>query len=129
MAGSIARRMKVLKSGHPSEDSIQKTVMDWVKLHPELKYIILHIPNEGKRSHSYGKRLKDMGMLSGVWDLFIASARHGYNGAWIELKSANGKLTVTQQEFGQNMMKQNYFTGLCKSIDEAIELIKWYCFS
>lgn len=122
------RRIKVLKSGHISEDSIQKTVIEWVRTHPLLRNIVIHIPNEGKRSPVYGKRLKDMGMIAGVWDLLIASSKHGFIGAWIELKSANGKLTLAQKEFGANMSHQNYFTGICWSIDEAIEIIRWYCF-
>lgn len=111
-----------------SEESIQKAVMDWVRLHPLIKRLIIHIPNEGKRSPRYGKILKDMGMRAGVSDLFIAMARHGFNGAWIELKSKTGRLTKEQTEFLEDMKAQNYYTSVQFSLEETIDLIKWYCF-
>ena len=119
---------KLLKSGEISEESIQKTVMQWVALDPVLRQCVIHIPNEGKRTSRYGKSLKDMGMRPGVADLFIAMPRKGYNGAWIELKSKNGVLSDTQMEFLDDMRNQNYFTNTCHSIEEAIATISWYCF-
>lgn len=119
---------KLLKSGDISENSIQKAVMQWVKLNPILRKVVIHIPNEGKRTRSYGKSLKDMGMRPGVSDLFIAMQCHGYGGAWIELKSKNGRLNVSQKKFIEDMIVQNYFTRICYSIGDAIETIAWYCF-
>ena len=112
----------------PSENSIQKAVIQWVNLQPRIKKFIIHIPNEGKRTKQYGKSLKDMGMRPGVSDLFIAMPRHNYYGAWIELKSKNGKLNTKQKNFMIDMMSQNYLTETCNSIEETIEFIKWYCF-
>ena len=119
-------RNNYLLSGEPSENLIQTTVIEWCRLHPLLKYIVIHIPNEGKRSPRYGRHLKAMGMIPGVFDLFIASAKEPYIGAWIELKSFHGKLTPAQKEFGTNMNQQGYFTAVCRSVDEAINTIKWY---
>lgn len=121
-------KTQYLKSGEPSENSIQKAVMEWVRLDPALRMCVIHIPNEGKRTSRYGKSLKDMGMRPGVSDLFIAMPRKGYNGAWIELKSKNGVLSDTQMEFLDDMKNQNYFTASCHSTEETISLIKWYCF-
>jgi len=121
-------RTKVLKSGAMSEETIHKTVIEWARLHPLLKRIVLHFPNEGKRSARYGKLLKDMGMRAGVSDLFIATARHGFIGAWIELKSAKGVVSDAQKDFLDDMSQQNYFTAICWSLDEAINTIDWYCF-
>lgn len=117
-----------LKSGEPSESSIQKAVMEWVNLHPVIKKFIIHIPNEGKRTARYGKSLKDMGMRAGVSDLFVAMQRHGYIGAWIELKSHQGVLSFAQKQFLYDMESQNYFTMVCSSIESAIRTLKWYCF-
>ena len=122
------QKTKCLKSGDPSESSIQKAVMQWVALDPVLRQCVIHIPNEGKRTSSYGKSLKDMGMRPGVSDLFIAMPRKGYSGAWIELKSKNGLLSDSQAEFLDDMRCQNYFTSACHSIDETIKIIEWYCF-
>lgn len=121
-------RLTLLKSGAVSEQSIQRALFDWIRLYPALKYIIMHIPNEGKRSPQYGSKLRSQGLTPGVWDVFIASAQHGFIGAWIELKSANGKLTPYQEEFGVVMAEQGYFTAVCKSLDDAINTVKWYMF-
>ncbi len=121
-------RLTLLKSGDISEECIQKTVMHRIKLHPLLSKVIIHIPNEGKRSPRYGKLLKDMGMRKGVFDLLITMGRHDYIGAWIELKSKHGKLTEEQMVFQNDMRAQNYFTAVCYSIEEAIQTIEWYCF-
>lgn len=122
------QKTKYLKSGEISEESMQKAVMQWVNLKPKLRNFVIHIPNEGKRTSRYGKCLKDMGMRSGVSDLFIAMPRHGYFGAWIELKSKNGILKAAQKNFMIDMMSKNYFTTTCSSIDTAITMINWYCF-
>ncbi|CEG60976.1 VRR-NUC domain-containing protein [Legionella micdadei] len=119
---------KVLKSGDISEEHIHKTVIQWINLHPSIKNLIMHFPNEGKRTWYFGKLLKDLGLKRGVFDLFIAMPRHGFHGAWIELKSKNGKLSCHQRSFMNDMRQQNYYAAVCYSIDEAIEQIKWYCF-
>lgn len=112
-----------------SEDLIQKSLIEWINYHPKLKEFkdcIIHIPNEGKRSISYGKKLKDMGMRKGVSDLFIAVPKHGYGGAWIELKSYNGKLTKDQEDFMNLMANNNYYTAVCWSIESAMKIISMY---
>lgn len=116
-----------LKSGNPSENSIHKTVIQFVNAHPILRKCVIHIPNEGKRTVMYGKHLKDMGMRPGVADLFIAMPRRGYNGAWIELKSKYGILSEHQANFLNDMSAQNFFTKVCSSVDSALEVIQWYC--
>ncbi|HEX4045442.1 MAG TPA: VRR-NUC domain-containing protein [Gammaproteobacteria bacterium] len=120
--------MKFLKSGEISEETIHKTVMEWVRLHPMLKKLVLHFPNEGRRTLRFGKLLKDMGMRTGVSDLLIAMPCHGFCGAWLELKSTKGIVSPAQKEFLEDMSQQNYFAKICWSIDEAIDTIKWYCF-
>ena len=118
--------MKLLKSGQIPEASIHKTVMDWVRLHDSLRGLVIHIPNEGHRSKRYGALLRDMGMRAGVSDLFIAMARHTFFGAWIELKSASGKVSTEQARFHLDMAQQGYFTMTCWGVDEAIKTIAWY---
>lgn len=122
------RRIKLLKNGNLSEESIHKTVMDWVFRHPHINKLVLHFPNEGKRTQSYGRLMNDLGMRKGTPDLFIMMARHGYHGAWIELKSKNGIVSSAQKDFMRDADLQNYFTQVCQSIEETINIINWYCF-
>ncbi len=118
----------ILKSGAVSEKAIHQTVIQWVRAHPKISRFIMHFPNEGKRTVTYGRLLQSLGMRAGVADLFIAMHRHNYGGAWIELKSLKGILSPEQKLFLEDMNQQNYFTAICWSIDEAINIIKWYCF-
>jgi VRR-NUC domain-containing protein len=121
-------KLKILKSGNISEETIHITVMEWVRSNQNIKKFILHFPNEGRRTLRFGKLLQGMGMRAGVSDLFIAIQRHGFGGAWIELKSSGGIVSQFQKDFLSDMSQQNYFTAICWSIDEAINTIKWYCF-
>lgn len=118
----------VLSVDSISEESIQKAVIEWVRLDPLLRKVIFHIPNEGKRTWHFGRLLKLLGMRAGVSDLFIALSRHGFHGAWIELKSSKGVLTPAQKEFMRDMSGQGYYVTTCYSIDEAIGVIKSYAF-
>lgn len=117
-----------LKSGELSERAIHTTVMEWVRHHPYIKKLVIHFPNEGKRTPRYGKMLKDLGMRKGVSDLLITMQKHGYGGAWIELKSKDGVLSKEQKEFLADMKAQNYYTAVTWSLDEALDTISWYCF-
>lgn len=110
-----------------SEDAIQIALMEWISLHPYISPYIIHIPNEGKRSISFGRKLKKMGMRSGVYDLFIAMPKHGYHGMWLELKSKKGKLSAKQIMFGKDMEKQNYLPCVAWSLEDAMNIIKLYC--
>jgi hypothetical protein len=122
-------KIKTLKSGELSEESIHKLTLLHVEEHPLLsryKQLILHFPNEGKRSQRYGALMKSLGMRKGASDLFIAVPRHGFGGAWIELKSVGGILSSEQKKFLSDMKEQNYFTAVCWSIKESIDVVEWY---
>ena len=88
---------------------------------------VLHIPNEGKRSYALAAWLKSMGLRAGVYDLFLARARQGFHGYWIEMKKFGKKLTPLQAEFGEQMRaegyKAEYFTdweAAKKSVEEYL---------
>lgn len=120
----------ILANGNVSEEAIHKGIIQYIRNHPRLKIIqklIMHFPNEGKRSLRYGKLMKDLGLRAGVSDLFIAMPAQGFNGAWVEIKSKGGITSPNQKEFLCDMTTQNYFTAVCWSIDEGITLLDWYC--
>jgi hypothetical protein len=120
--------MRLLKSGLISETDMHKAIIECIRLEPGIAPYIMHFPNEGKRSPRYGKLLKDLGMRPGVADLFIAIANHGYHGAWIELKTSNGRLSPAQSEFLKDMATQGYYTVVCRTVDDALQIIHWYCY-
>lgn len=109
-----------------SEDHIQKTVMEWVRMRPLLSPYVFHIPNGGDRTVSYRAKLKKMGLKPGVSDLFVALPRAKYCGMFLELKSEKGRLSVEQKVFLSDMEKVGYLTKVCFSIEEAIQAIEEY---
>ena len=117
---------KVLKDGSPTESTIQKAVFSWVKMQKDLEGLVFKIPNEGKRSASYGRRMKEEGMLSGVFDIFVSIPAHGFHGMWLELKSRQGRLSLMQHKFKRKQESVGYYCTVCYDIDDAIEHLSWY---
>lgn len=115
--------MNSKKNGPPSEYQIQKTLCEYLRLN---KIIFHSIPNEIAANAIKGKHLKATGLRKGASDLFIAHAHHHFHGMYLELKSERGFVRPEQIEFLRDVEKQNYFTAVAWSIDEAISIINWY---
>lgn len=106
-----------------SEEAEQAAVIDYCAI----KNIpVVHIPNEGKRSPSYGAKLKRMGLKKGFPDLFFPIPRGGYHGLFIEMKYGKGKLSDDQKEWLQSLSDSGYACYVCYGADEAIRIIKNY---
>jgi len=109
-----------------SESQIQKAFIHYCKYIPALKDSVFSIPNEGKRSVAYAKRLKLQGLLSGVCDVEIAVMRGGYGALFIEFKGPTGKLTPNQIKFINQMRKNGYRADVMDDLDDAINLLNNY---
>lgn len=111
-----------------SESEIMRAVIEWASYYPELRKKIIHVPNEGKRSLSYGRNLKAMGLVPGCADLFVRIPRHGYHGAFIEVKTLSGKISALQSEFLESAKNDGYFACCTRGLDNTLLTLKWYCF-
>ena len=103
--------------------------MEWAKLkegeYPEL--IWLHaIPNGGQRNVVVASKLKREGVKSGIFDLFLPSAREPYHGLYIEMKFGKNKLTKSQEAFEEFASRQVYKMVVAYSWEEAAEAIEKY---
>lgn len=116
----------VLKDGSPSESAIQKTVIQWLRRQSDLEGLFMKIPNEGQRTPSYGRRMREEGMLAGAFDIFITIPAHGFHGMWLELKSKQGKLSLMQHKFKKRQESVGYYCIVCYDVDDAIDNIVWY---
>ena len=106
---------------------------------------LIAIPNGGARDVVTGRRLKDEGVLKGVWDLFLAypildesEFEDGtpytatVSGLWIEVKRPGmqnrkrGGLTPEQEAFGREMTRQGYATAVCYTTQGILETIENY---
>lgn len=118
----------------------QKAVVQWARYRAEdvSALRLLHaIPNGGSRSKRQdpktGKwyspeanRFKAMGVVAGVPDLFLPSARRGYHGLYIEMKAEGGKTSPEQDKIIAQLQSEGYLVKVCVGRAEAIEALIWY---
>lgn len=114
----------------PTESAEQQLLFQWARMqsgkYPELA-LLYHIPNEGKRSHKTGARMKAEGLKTGVPDICLPVARGGHHGLYIELKRVkNSRVTQDQLDWIEALIAQGYVAAVCRGCDEAIELITRY---
>ena len=79
--------------------------------HGYAENLLVHIPNEGKRSPRVGAKLKRMGMRPGASDYVLFVPRGEHHGLLIELKTAGGRVQGNQVEFARIVTEQGY---LCR---------------
>jgi len=113
--------MKFLKGGEISEYTIQKMVVSYLNL-LKVGHAVIKIDNEGSK----GRGKAGLGLRPGASDIFIARGRHGKFGFWLELKSKKGVLKPNQLKFFEDMERENYYTAVAWSFDEAKDHIDWY---
>ena len=113
-----------------SEDDEQAIVFQWAQYHegkdPRVA-LLFHIPNGGVRNIATAKRLKGLGVKSGVPDLFLPVAAGGFHGLWIEMKrKRKGVISVTQLEWIDALREQQYLVVVAKGADDAIAALREY---
>ena len=109
------------------EEPEHKAFVAWFK-YTYPKVIILHPPNGGARDSKKkiamlrGKSLKEMGVLAGVYDLFIPQWF-----LWIEMKpKEGGYLSKEQKSFRDEMELIGYGTFKANGCQEAIDKLQEY---
>ena len=107
----------------------QSALIEWAgymqKRLPDLR-LIFHIPNGGYRNEVEAANLKRQGVKSGVPDLFLPVAKHGFHGLFIEMKTKNGKVTENQERWLRDLSAQGYLAVICRGADEAKKIIEDY---
>lgn len=133
---SIEDAMRILNGEQPKqrqrkapvqrEHNLQKACVQWARLqYPKL--ILFAIPNGAWCGYKQGRKLKAEGMVAGVPDLFVALARKGYNGLFIEMKA--GKRGVVREEQTEMMIKlkeAGYCCAVCRTFEQFQSIIDNY---
>lgn len=103
-----------------SEHKHQVAFFRWFRMqYPDV--IAYAIPNGGQRHPAVAKKLRDEGVLAGVPDVFIAD---GKPGLYIEMKNPDkGKLSKTQQEVIDKLIKVGYVVMVCFGWEEARSVV------
>jgi hypothetical protein len=119
---------KVLKFRPPTEFKEAEMFMVWCQLHPLVRDLIFHIPNEDSNINS--RRVKKIiGQRNGVSDYFLPLPRNGYHGLWIELKRAKpapSSVSADQQRWIDQMNALGYKAFVCHGCSEAIQRVVDY---
>ena len=85
------------------------------------------VPGDPKRSGIIMNAMKRQGLKNGVSDVVLALPKHGWAGAYIELKrNTNDKPTPEQVHWILLMRTVGYYADVAHGVDEAIETVKAY---
>ena len=96
-------------------------------LYPNYWRLLMAIPNGGYRTATTARKLHAEGVQPGVPDLFLAVARKGYHGLWIEMKNGKtGVLSEHQKEMIARLKAEGYACDVCRTQEEFINSIKNY---
>ena len=114
----------------PTESEEQQALFEWAQRlcfrYPELA-LLYHIPNEGKRSKSTGRKMKKEGMKSGIPDIHLPVAKGKYHSLYIELKRRKGSSTSqAQKTWLQLLGKYGNKAVRCYGWEEAAKVIENY---
>lgn len=110
-----------------TESNEQIAAMEWLRLqHPKIALHTMHIGNERKATYYAGYIMKQMGVLKGASDLFMAWPNGGYHGLFIEVKSMIGKPTPAQVAFIERMRSVGYKAEFCYGSEAVINTMKEY---
>lgn len=126
-----------MKNRNPSEDSLQKSVCDYIKM--QYPKVLFTSDASGVRlTMGQAVKMKNMKSCAGWPDLFIAEPRGKYNGLFIELKKEGEKIfkkdnetpksdhIADQIEMIQKLKDRNYFADFSIGFNWAKEIIDWY---
>ena len=81
-----------------TETHEQKQLIQWCRSDPRFQFLF-HIPNESIGGQGWIVRNRQMGVKSGVPDLFYPVPMHGYHGLFIEMKTEKGRLSKEQKQW------------------------------
>lgn len=94
------------------------------------KWMVVHVPSEGKRSEYEAWKAKTLGLTSGISDLLIFEPRQAeerfYCGLCIELKAGKNKVTPNQINFQSNLVEKGWQCHVAYTIDAVINIIQAY---
>ncbi|MDR3266245.1 MAG: VRR-NUC domain-containing protein [Tannerella sp.] len=88
--------------------------------------LIYPIPNGGQRNIVVAVKLKAEGVVSGMPDLAVASAKKGFHGLYIELKVGKNKPTANQISIIYKLSSEGYKCSVCYSLDEFMRIVNNY---
>lgn len=114
----------------PTEAQEQECLMRWAAYqraaYPQLS-LLIHIPNEGKRSVVEGAMLKRMGLRPGVPDLILPVSDGKHNCLFIEMKrTKKSRISPDQKQWIDDLNKAGCKAMVCYGWEDAAKNILKY---
>lgn len=107
------------------ETKLQVDVVSWMRMKwPNLLFTSTQAGD--RRSVIAAVMMKRMGYSNGTPDLLIFSARGGWNGLLVEIKTSTGVLSDAQQRWRDRASEENYLYEAVFGIDQAKDVIERY---
>lgn len=109
-----------------TEDEEQKQLIQWCRTDPKWQYLF-HIPNESVGGKGWLIRNRQLGVKSGVPDLFYPVPVDPYHGLFIEMKrKQGGVLSEAQKKWIKALQQLGYRVEVCKGWEEARTALERY---
>lgn len=103
-----------------AEDRVQIAILDFIEtVLPHS--LIWHVPNQGLRSVTTGRKYKLMGMRAGVPDLVLVHDGRCY---FFEVKSEKGRLSPEQHRFGEDARIAGAGWAVVRSVEDVRNALK-----
>ncbi len=84
------------------------------------------VPNGGKRSKVEAGIMKAEGVRAGMTDLVLAWPTDRWPGLYIEMKTADGRVSPEQKDWAERLTEAGYRHEICRGRLEAIAVIRDY---
>lgn len=107
------------------EARLQEVCVAWFR-YAYKNHILFAIPNGGRRDAKEAAHMKRQGVLAGVPDMYLAAAKGGYAGMFIELKVGKNKETEKQVGVREKLERSGYRCVVCRSLDEFRSVVTEY---
>ena len=108
-----------------TENQEQKQLIQWCRTDPRYQYLF-HIPNEAIGGQGWIVRNRQMGVRSGVPDLFYPIPLKGYHGMFIEMKTTKGRLSPEQKRWLSVLSQLGYKCVVAHGWIEAKKALEEY---
>lgn len=98
------------------EEIVHIAIMDYLRVTLDADCVAVHIPSEAKRSGANWAVLQSLGYINGMPDIWIL-----YRGtiAFIEVKSAEGRLSPDQEAFLEWTRTRGYHGTVARNVDDV----------
>ncbi|MCM1029748.1 MAG: VRR-NUC domain-containing protein [Pseudoflavonifractor sp.] len=109
------------------EHRLQTDCVRWFGYaHPELRGLLVAVPNGGRRDSVTGARLKAEGVVAGVADLILFAKRGGHGALMLEMKTAKGRQSEAQKEWQGRVEGAGYRYEVVRDFERFATVIEEY---